>query len=139
MQNRAIEIHDSVLDQIALVDETAVLHFPKVYIHSSEGRPAVDAGTGWAQEAVIRIQNAHILGQFSEESRESHGGDGWSLSDGSLRIDAVVSDNLILIPLDVQSHVELTMECWGEVLRIQGTSAKVELLGTAKYVEEFKP
>jgi hypothetical protein len=30
----------------------AVLHFPEVYIHSSEGRPAIDAGTGWTQEAV---------------------------------------------------------------------------------------
>lgn len=60
MENRAIEIHDSAVDQITLEASAAVLHFPKVYIHSSAGRPAIDAGTGWTQEAVIRVANAHI-------------------------------------------------------------------------------
>ena len=58
MQNRAVEIHDSAIDQIILEGSVAVLRFPKVYIHSSEGRPAIDAGTGWTQEAVIRVANA---------------------------------------------------------------------------------
>ena len=66
--NRAIEIHDSALDQITLADGVVVLHFPQVYIHWSEGRPAIDAGSGWTQEAVIRIGNAHIEGKFSQES-----------------------------------------------------------------------
>jgi len=44
VQNQAIEIHDSTLDQITLESDVAVLHFPRVYIHSSEGRPGIDAG-----------------------------------------------------------------------------------------------
>ncbi len=67
VQNQAIEIHDSTLDQITLESDVAVLHFPKVYIHSSEGRPSIDAGSGWTQEAVIRIGNAHIEGKFSQK------------------------------------------------------------------------
>ena len=43
VENQAIEIHDSTLDQITLESDVAVLHFPKVYIHSSEGRPSIDA------------------------------------------------------------------------------------------------
>lgn len=74
VQNQAIEIHDSALDRITLEGGVAVLHFPEVYIHLSEGRPAIDAGTGWTQEAAIRIGNADIEGRFSQESREAYGG-----------------------------------------------------------------
>jgi hypothetical protein len=49
VQSQAIEIHDSTLDQINLESGDAVLHFPLVYIHSSEGRPSIDAGSGWTQ------------------------------------------------------------------------------------------
>jgi hypothetical protein len=136
VQNRAIEIHDSALGRIALEDGVAVLHFPEVYIHSSEGRPAFDSGTGWAQEAVIRIGNAHIEGEFSQESREAYGGYAHYLSDGSLGINGSVSDNLIPVPLDVQGDIELKLECWGDIVRVHGSSAKLELIGTAVYVEE---
>ncbi len=139
MENRSIEIHDSALDQITLEGSAAVLRFPEVYIHSSEGRPAIDAGTGWTQEAVIRVANAHIEGKFSQASRDANGGYAHYLSGGSLRINGSVSDNLIPIPLDVQGDIELTLECWGDVVRVHGNSVMVELIGTAKYVEEFHP
>jgi hypothetical protein len=140
VQKQAIEIHDSAFDQITLLqDGTAVLHFKKVYIHSSEGRPAIDAGTGWTQEAVIRIGNARIEGTFSKESREAYGGYAHYLSDGSLRIDSTVSENLIPIPLDVDGDTELRIECWGDVVLVRGSSAQLELIGAAEYVEEFQP
>jgi hypothetical protein len=140
MQNRAIEIHDSALDQVTLEQDVAVLHFPHAYIHSSEGRPAIDTGTGWTQEAVLRIGGAKIEGSFSKESREAYGG-GYVhyLSDGALTMDGNVSDNLIPIPLDVNGEIELTLQCWSDIIRIYGSSAKLELIGTAKYVEEFHP
>lgn len=139
VQDRAIEIHDSELDEVTLEAGVAVLHFPHVHIHSSDGRPAIDAGSGWSQEAVIRIGNARVDGKFSQESREAYGGHAHCLSDGSLRIDGAVSDNLIPIPLDVQGDIELTLECWGDVVRVHGKSVRLELIGTAKYVEEFHP
>ncbi|MFZ0816392.1 MAG: hypothetical protein WAM78_12790 [Candidatus Sulfotelmatobacter sp.] len=74
MQTRAIEIHDSAFDQITLQDGTAVLRFKKMYVHSSEERPAIDAGTGWMQEAVVRIGTASIEGAFSKESCEAERG-----------------------------------------------------------------
>lgn len=139
MENRAIEIHDSALGKISLENGVALLHFPEVYIHSSSGRPGIDAGSGWAQEAVIRIGDAQIEGKFSKESREAYGGYAHYLAGGSLTINSSVSDNLIPIPLDVQGDVELSLECWGDVVRIHGSSAKLEFIGTAKYVEEFRP
>jgi hypothetical protein len=139
VENRAIEIHDSAVDRITVEASVAVLHFPEVYIHSSEGRPAIDAGTGWTQEAVIRVANAHIEGKFSPESRDAYGGYAHYLSDGSLRINGSVSDNLIPIPLDVKGDIELILECWGDVVRVSGNSVSVELIGTAEYVEDFRP
>lgn len=58
---------------------------------------------------------------------------------GSLRINASVCENLIPIPLDVQGNIELRLECWGDVVRVHGNSARLELIGTAEYVEEFHP
>jgi hypothetical protein len=139
VENRAIEIHDSALDQITLQDRTAVLRFKEVYIHSSEGRPGSDAGTGWTQEAVLRIGNASLEGAFSKESREAYGGYAHYLSGGSFRIDSAVSKNLIPIPLNVEGDVELTIECWGNVVIVRGSTAILELIGSAKYVEEFRP
>ena len=139
MQNQAIEIHDSAFDRITLEGPMATLHFPEVYIHSSEGLPGVDDGTGWAQEAMIFIGNAQIEGKFSKESREAYGGYAHYLYDSSIKINGFVSDNLIPIPLDVEGDIELTMECWGDVVRLRGTSAKLQLIGTAQYVEEFHP
>jgi hypothetical protein len=139
VQNRAIEIHDSAFDQISLQAGTAVLHFKEVYIHSSDGRPGTDAGTGWTQEAVLRIGNARIEGTFSKESREAYGGYAHCLSGGSLSVDGIVSRNLIPIPFDAKGDIELKIECRNDVLRILGNSAKLELIGEAKYVEDFRP
>ena len=137
MQNEVIEIHDSALDRITLEGGTAVLYFPKVYIHSSEGRPAIDAGTCWTQEAVIRIGNARIESKFSQESREAYGDYAHYLSDGSLAINGTISDNLIPIPLDARGEIALKLECRGDIVHVHGSSAKLELIGKAKYVEEY--
>jgi hypothetical protein len=110
-----------------------------VYIHSSEGRPAIDAGTGWSQEAVVRIENARIEGTFSKKSREAYGDYAHYLSGGSLRIGDTVSENLIPIPLDLDGDVELTIVCWDGVIRVRGCSVHLELIGAAEYVEDFRP
>jgi hypothetical protein len=41
--------------------------------------------------------------------------------------------------LDVEGDIELKMECWGDVVRVRGSSARLELVGAAEYVEEFHP
>lgn len=93
--------------------------------------------SGWAQEALIRIGDAHIEGEFSQQSRDAYGGYAHYLSDGSLEINGSVSDNLIPIPLDVQGDIELKLECWGGVVRVHGSAAKLGLIGTAVYVDEY--
>ena len=139
MFNRVIEIHDSQLDRIVIEDGTAVLHFASVYVHQSTGTPAVDAGTGWVQRAILKIGDARIEGALSEELRESSGYDAHQLSGGSIRLDENFSDNLIPIPLDAAADVELSLESWGSTVTVKGRSILLQLIGEPEYVEEFEP
>ena len=127
--NREIEIHDSVLDSVCMEGSHAAVCFSHVYIHQSEGKPGVDAGTGWTQVAIIRIEDAVIGSSFTEWPRD--------LSDGYLKVDGEVFDNSIQIPLDQGGNVELRLEGWNEVVLVSGTHITLELLGEAQYVEKF--
>ena len=132
-----MEFHDSAVDHITMENGSTLIHFPSVYLHQSEGRPAQDEGTFWAQEATLRIGDAQIEGAFSV-ALQVWGGDIVYLYDGSLRLNDVISDNLIPIPLNIAAGVELAMESCGETVRVRGTSAHLELLGEARFVEEYK-
>src|SRR5579864_2359605 len=101
MPSRAIEIHDSELASLVASDGRVVLEFPSAYIHESEGRPAIDAGTGWTQHAVIRIDGEIVAGLLTELPCE--------LSSGYLTLKGEQSNNLIPIPLDYEGKVELRL------------------------------
>jgi hypothetical protein len=132
MKNRAIEIHDSKLDAISIRAGEAVLHFPKVYIHESMGTPGVDAGSGWVQEALLRISDAAVKRSFSKFPAD--------LLDGYLMLGESVLKNEIPVPLSHIGTVELRLESWNdEVVLISGGSAQLELVGEPKYIEEFRP
>lgn len=133
-KNRAIEIHDSVLDALSLHNGDAVLHFSHLYIHETEGVPGIDAGTGWSQQGKLTISTGIIEGSFSELPRD--------LWDGCLAMDGTVSENMIPVPLDYKGKIELRLESWAqvsEIISISGKGARLELIGEAEYVEEFKP
>jgi hypothetical protein len=132
MKNRCIEIHDSKLDAISIQGGDAVLHFPKVYIHESAGTPAVDAGSGWVQEAVLRIGGAAVKRSFSKFPAD--------LLNGYIKISESLLKNAIPIPLNHNGIVELRLETWNdEVVLISGGSVQLELIGEPRYVEEFHP
>ena len=127
-KNRAIEIHDSVLDALSLENGDAVLHFSHLYIHETEGVPGVDAGTGWSQEGNLTIRNAVVEGSFSEWPADLH--------KGQIAVDDTVYENEIPISLNVQGKIELRLQSWSDVILIIGKGAKLELVGEATYLEE---
>jgi hypothetical protein len=131
MPNRAIEIHDSTLDSISILNGEAVLHFSSVYIHQSAGKPGTDAGTAWVQKALLRIRQGVIKGSFSEFPRD--------LLDGHLKLGVLLLSNEIPIPLNYTGDVELRLESWGEIVVVTGASAELDLIGEPEYVEEFRP
>jgi hypothetical protein len=131
MQNRAIEIHDSVLARISSLDGYAILDFSSVYIHQSSGTPLRDAGSGWVQKAQLRIKDGVIEGSFSERLAD--------LQAGHLALGGTILENEIPIPLNFNGDIELRLESWGEVVFIKGQGAELELIGEPEYVEEFRP
>jgi hypothetical protein len=132
LKNRSIEIHDSKLDAISIRGGEAVLHFSEVYIHESTGRPGIDAGTGWVQEAVLSISDPDIKRSLSKFPAD--------LLDGHIMLGESVLENEIPIPLSHKGAVELRLESWNdEVVLISGGSAQLELVGEPKYIEEFRP
>lgn len=132
MKNRAIEIHDSTLDAVSVHDGEAVLHFPRVYIHESTGTPGVDKGSGWVQEALLRISDATVTRSFSKFPAD--------LLDGHIMLGDTVLRNVLPIPLSHNGIVEIRLESWNdEAVLVTGSSAELELIGEPKYVEEFRP
>lgn len=130
-KNRAIEIHDSVLDSLSLDNGDAVLRFSHLYIHESEGQPGVDAGTGWSQAGRLTIRAAIIQGSFSEWPADLH--------KGHIAVDGTTYENEIPISLDVVGAIEVRLQSWSDVISIVGKGAKLELIGEATYLEEVRP
>jgi hypothetical protein len=132
MENRSIEIHDSVLEDLHVLNSVAILDFSSVYIHQSAGRPGVDAGSGWVQKARLQIRDAIIEGSFSDFPCEILG--------GHITLGEAVLNNEIRIPLGYAGKTELRLESWnGAFVRITGGGVELELIGEPKYVEEFRP
>jgi hypothetical protein len=130
MTNRAIEIHDSKLQSIAIRAGHVVLDFSSAYIHQSDGRPSIDAGTGWTQHAVIRVRGDVVSGSLTELPCD--------LSSGYLTFNGQHSDNLIPIPLNRDGEVELHLtSAFAESVQVRGSRVTLELLGEPGYVEQF--
>jgi hypothetical protein len=58
------------------------------------------------------------------------------LWDGNMRLGGELFEGGIPIPLDYDGNVELNLEQDGKI-RIVGTQARLELIGEARYIEEF--
>jgi len=89
MASRNIEIHDSELKTVTVTDGNVVLELSPAYIHMSDGRPGIDAGTGWLQNAVIRVRGGELVGSINELP--------CTLWDGHLTVSDESFDNLVPI------------------------------------------
>jgi hypothetical protein len=130
--NTSIEIHDSKITEITNRDGTVMVHFQPAYLHKSEGRPAFDSGTGWVQEARLAFIEGVTSGDFPD----------WpcDIMDGELIVDGEQHRNLIPVPFEVTTRTELRLICDSvHTVTITGRGARLELIGEARYVEEFRP
>lgn len=127
MPNRAIEFHDSTFESVRREGKDLALRFSAAYIHESSGKPGVDAGSGWVQEALLHVKDGSMKGEILELPCD--------LWNGSLRLGGQFFE-MIPIPLDYKGQVEISLEQDGTI-RVSGTQIRLELLGTPTYVEEF--
>jgi hypothetical protein len=121
MPNRAIEIHDSVLAGVSFSRGEAQLHFSLAHIHPSEGVPGRDAGSGWVQEAILRMRDARVEGAFSELPVD--------LSDDQIQMEKKSFDNEIPVPLRHKGAFELRLRA----VR-QGQGVFPDLLGLLRQI-----
>ena len=119
--NSAIEIHDSFLTSITKRRDVLELRFD-AYIHTSEGRPGVDAGKGWAQDLMLVFDSGTLEGSITE----------WPavLYDGTLEIDGEANENIIPIPLDRKGNIQLTLKpsFKDDPIVVRGNHVHLELL-----------
>jgi hypothetical protein len=129
MLKAALELHDSRVDQIALVDGAAIIHFPHAYIHKSSGTPGKDPGTGWSQEAQLVLASADTAGILPTLPN--------TISDGYLEVGAIRHE---LIPLPFRRRGNATLFLVfadGTQFEVTGERPLVELLGAAQFLENF--
>jgi hypothetical protein len=129
--NTVIETHDSRVVEISESNGVVVLHLKPAYLHKSEGCPAIDAGTGWLQEAKLIFSEAAISGEFPD----------WpcDLMDGEILIQGVQYNNLIPVPLEISGAIELRLVCDAiHQIKIAGSGVQLNLIGEPKFVKELK-
>ena len=126
MPNRAIEFHDSTLDSVRQQGDDITLRFSAAYLHESSGKPGVDAGSSWVQEALLHVRGGSVTGEIRELPCD--------LSNGNLRL-GVNPLKWCPVPLDYAGQVKISVEQDGAML-ITGTRVRLELIGTPRYVEE---
>ncbi len=129
--NEVIELHDSELAAVTVTGGTAVILFRPAYIHRSLGRPAIDAGTGWTQDATITITEASLSASVMSPA---------TVLEGEVRVGDVIHDNII--PTKVRFQGAITMKLFlspAQTLVARGNSITIEVQGEPSYVEEFHP
>ncbi len=123
-----MEFHDSTFDGVERDGNNLALRFSAAYIHQSEGKPGVDAGSGWVQELRFHVSDASQTGVIVDLPCDLWG--------GSVSLDDKRLENVIPLPLDYRGRVEIRLE-QTTGLTITGTGLRVEVCGKPKYVEEF--
>jgi hypothetical protein len=130
--NSAIELHDSTISAISYQGSSITVHFTPAYIHKSDQRPGIDAGTGWIQDAKLKMDNASVHGIFPELPAD--------IWDGKIVIGSEEHKNTIPLPFAVVQNIVIHIEfCTGDHVKIEGAGAHLQLLGECKYIEDFKP
>ena len=132
--NSSIEFHDSRIEAITEVG-TQIFLFLTAYLHRSEGKPGVDAGTGWKQAAALSFYDAEIESADLELPVD--------ISYGGLMLEGVEFPNEIPVPLDHSGAIEMLLSVvlpTEEIdIVIRGSRVTLALLGDAVYIEDFNP
>jgi hypothetical protein len=127
--HKAIELHDTTVVSVFEVG-TQIVVVLQAYVHTSNGRPAWDAGSGWVQAAVLTFFEGRIEGTLPDLPAD--------IWEGDLIVDGEVLQNAVPIPLSHIGEVVLKLQLAApESLIIRGEGANLTLIGEAVYVEEF--
>ena len=129
--NSAIELHDSKIEAMRMSGADLHLVFSAVYVHRSDGRPGIDAGSGHVEPAEMVFAGA----SFSESGGTCIG----AVSDGSLSMENGKFENVIPLPLGLSGCVSATIAfSSGSVLAVTATGVSYRATGPASFVEAYE-
>lgn len=130
--NEMIELHDSGLFALSWADGVAIILLRPVYVHRSEGRPGIDAGTVWLQEAMFTVTNVTISAQGALPS---------TIETGSLTVGAEVRENAIPAAGVLVGKIKLDLRLMNgtDYFTVDCDQLMITLTGEAKFLENFDP
>ena len=88
-------------------------------------------GKGWSQIAEIVIRQPKERVSFTKLPSR--------IDDGTLISKAGPHDNLLILPINIEGGVSLTLELEnGQIIFVEGQGISVNLFGEPKYIEDFE-
>jgi len=129
--NETFEFHDSRIVSIGSEHGAMRVHFNGVYLFRSTGRPGVDPGPVWYQQAVLILEGGELTGPHPPLP--------WDIYDGSVIL-GPENEIIDMIPLLFRHDgpVKIALELFdGSIVVLEGSSAEVQLTGESEYVEYF--
>ena len=124
-----LELHDSRVSQIDVVDGVATVHFSHAYIHKSQGTPGKGRGTGWSQEAQLVLAGVGAPGTMPSLPN--------TISEGYLEVGGIRHE---IIPLPFRRKVGARLYLVfadGSDIEIVGERPFIELGGRPIYLEDI--
>lgn len=129
--NSALEFHDSEVEEIRMLGDSLYVTFRAAYVHRSEGRPGVDAGSGYLQAAEMIFSQA----QYSETAGPCAG----AVSDGVVSAEGAEFVNVIPLPFSLAGQVSARIAfVSGGALIVTGSSVSCVATGPARHVEAYE-
>lgn len=116
-----IELHDSTLHSVRFVGLDAVVNLT-VYVHSSAGRPGVDAGTGWHQPAEMVVAEAVLAHEDAAVPLD--------IDEGVVTVGAERFENVLPLPFDRAGPVSILLQGGGGAFRARGSGLRIKLTGS---------
>jgi hypothetical protein len=125
----ALELHDSRVSHISVIDGVAKIFFSCAYVHKSTGRPGADAGSVWTQEAELVLERATLVTPLPALPN--------TIAAGFLEVGGVQHE---LIPLPFKRKVAATLRLTfsdASEIEITGHQPVLELFGQPIYLEDY--
>ena len=124
-----LELYDSRVSYIALEYEIAIVHFSHAYIRKSKNKTGKISGSGWSQEAELKLLNPTIPSPLPTLPN--------TIADGYLEVGGIKHE-LIPLPFRRKVGAKLHLEFVDSTeIEIIDEKPTIELIGKPIYLEDF--
>jgi hypothetical protein len=126
----AIEFHDSEVVELQVTEGALHILLEPAYVHRSQGRPGIDAGSGFLQAAELVFSEA----KYTEKDGPCSG----PIDEGSVTIAGKRYSDMMPLPIEGKGAVtaEFTFQS-GATLSITAKGINGFTKGNPQFVEEY--